>query len=610
MNKSTQLIHLQRFIVGDSFTAEFERQRQLIALIEQLGHSQVLLHVDFIADELELKKQLSSSCSFEFEPLTLINPYKLMIFNLDYELAKQPLILSAGEQPGTLVNDQGTIIVETIGNQTKYYNFAGEQVVEVEKVNDETFISCTINTNYYVFSSAFQFMFTVLRCLIEQQHNWLIINSIEGYLPQFNSWQYTNMRHLFVLSSSPFKAQSSDFKNHWLKSLFTASPEVLIYSPNYQVAKLHKRISYLPLNELDEHSKQISSNLWNQLLSFEQPTSIATTSQPKFSLFKRSKSKPEDSHYFIDQINLEQFDPSSEQITITSFSPEILFEARTDSKIRAIIKKLEFNDYILSHNCNLSSTFIKRQFYLEQLANNLESGQFVENQIHWTEEQFGNPRKMLVIFSSLPPMTKYYSANMLERCFNPNNPRISEHIPNDVVVVRIADINGIYGSYYTNTTNFPDYEQRIGEVLQSIQKKYHLDNTDITLYGGSKGGYGALIHGLSHGYRVLALDPITTMKVYNHSCDLHYMQDIEVIDRFTHLQQLVTSTNSDYVYILVSSTGNYQTKENAYIALKLHNLNNKIKVIDLRLDTIKSHPEVTSKSLSIQNALFNKVLLT
>lgn len=607
MNKSTKLIHLQRFILQDSFETEFNKQQSLIELVQKLGYQQVLLHVDFLANEIADTNQLSTDLRFDFSQVKLLNPYKLMIFNFDYNQALEPLRLSPGKDNGTFVNDQGVVIVKMVGHLTTYYNFEGEPVVEVEQIGNETYISCTINTDYYVFSSAFQFMFTCLRYLIEQQDEWLVVNSLEAYLPQFNSWQYENMRHLFVLHNSPFKPNTTEFRSHWLKSLFTTDSRAIICSPNYQVTKLHSRVRYLPTVSQDSKSDQCINHLWTELLTFEQQ--IVSESSSKFSLFKRSKPKASDNHYFINQIDFNNFEPDVDQLTITSNTPEILYEARTDSKIRNIIKKLEVNDYILASSDNLTSTFIKRPSYIANLAEGLDEGQFVENQIHWTEEQFGSPKKMLVIFSSLPPMTKYYSSNMLERCFNPNNPRISEHIPTDVVVVRIADINGIYGSYYTNTTNFPDYEKRIGEVLQSIQSKYQLANTDVTLYGGSKGGYGALIHGLNLNYRVLACDPITTMKVYNHSCDLHYMQNLESIDRFSRLQQLVTATNSDYVYILVSSTGNYQTKENAYIASKLHNLNNNIKIIDLQLSSIKSHPEVTSKSLSIQNALFNKILL-
>ena len=119
---------------------------------------------------------------------------------------------------------------------------------------------------------------------------------------------------------------------------------------------------------------------------------------------------------------------------------------------------------------------------------------------------------LLVVFSSigeeihLPDMTRF---------FNQSFKTISKFIPKDIGILRIADLGGVVGAFYMNTNYQSNNEFLVSEFLASSMKNKNIRPDRTVFYGASKGGTGALLHGIKLGVKVATVDPIVS--------DHHYL---------------------------------------------------------------------------------------
>ncbi|MEX5913733.1 accessory Sec system protein Asp2 [Staphylococcus ureilyticus] len=81
----------------------------------------------------------------------------------------------------------------------------------------------------------------------------------------------------------------------------------------------------------------------------------------------------------------------------------------------------------------------------------------------------------------------------------------------NVYTMRIMDLNVSHGSHYISTSNFPDYEKNIQLSILNLIEKLNIKKENVVLYGGSKGGTGALYHGAALDLKTLAVDPIVNI---------------------------------------------------------------------------------------------------
>lgn len=277
--------------------------------------------------------------------------------------------------------------------------------------------------------------------------------------------------------------------------------------------------------------------------------------------------------------------------------------ARIDRKAYDVIKELVRQDYTYFHQRGTVSRFIKRPLVKTMWRKVLENEIQFKNDVYWTEQVVGeHVENAVVVFSSLPPQDKYFSHRMYDRCFNQNNPRISQYLRNNTVYIRIADLNCMYGSYYLNTTNYPNYEAELSEAFLSLQSKYRLQNSQILMYGSSKGGTGAFLFSQKHNYKCLVCDPIINMDTYNDDNDLHYLKGMELEHRFDKFKQLPSGTNRR---IVIASE---RIQCNFPILHKLHRETENFEIVNLKFEYIKNHPDVTLKTLNYQNMFMNELL--
>lgn len=215
------------------------------------------------------------------------------------------------------------------------------------------------------------------------------------------------------------------------------------------------------------------------------------------------------------------------------------------------------------------------------------------------------PNKLLVVFSSVnSPIYKPH----LDRMFTKNFSSIGKYVAEDTMIMRIADLGGVTGSYYLNSKYLPFNENNIQKLIKEIQFKNKIKK--VVLLGASKGGSAALYHGMKGGYDFVAVDPIVTddyyFKKFN---DLHFMRNVCMISKQESFEKLLIdhdwqSTKINRVLITSKKSPQYEYLSKILFDKYLGNFS-----VYINSDpAIKDHPDVSPKSLMTTTSLVNKCL--
>lgn len=149
-------------------------------------------------------------------------------------------------------------------------------------------------------------------------------------------------------------------------------------------------------------------------------------------------------------------------------------------------------------------------------------------------------KKMLVLFNS---SLNLMSVSALDRQAPENNySSLHKFLCENTILLRIADSNLISGSYYQNTKNFLDYEVKIQELIKKIAFENDIPLSNIVCYGTSKGGIGALTHGLLGNYPVVVFDPMINREEFLVNGDEHFCFDLIPIDFTEKINFLLANT--------------------------------------------------------------------
>lgn len=149
-------------------------------------------------------------------------------------------------------------------------------------------------------------------------------------------------------------------------------------------------------------------------------------------------------------------------------------------------------------------------------------------------------KKLLVWF---PGLLSYNHGNARDNFFPNPFEGITGSIAKNTVVLRIADSNLINGSYYLNTPNFRDYEQNIQELIAKTAEEEGILRENILCAGSSRGGMGALYHGLLGNYALVSMDPVVDRSPWLQSADVQLMFDCIPVSFVDKLNQLLEKTN-------------------------------------------------------------------
>lgn len=156
-----------------------------------------------------------------------------------------------------------------------------------------------------------------------------------------------------------------------------------------------------------------------------------------------------------------------------------------------------------------------RQEEIPKLWHRVRNGelQVSENGIIHTLEMEASyaPEALLVIFSS---MADVYNKTSLMRYFEQNLRSASKHLPANTAILRIADIGGVVGGFYMPTSYDPDAASKIRQLITQTMLELNISPSRTVLYGGSKGGTGALYQGLLAGLKCVSVDPVINDEYY------------------------------------------------------------------------------------------------
>lgn len=170
------------------------------------------------------------------------------------------------------------------------------------------------------------------------------------------------------------------------------------------------------------------------------------------------------------------------------------------------------------YKCNDSLSTFVRHSTIPKIWPRVLNGQIVVNAdgLYYSvksEPGWGEARSLIVVFSS---MAMPYDGPTLSRYFEQNFSSIAKHVGGGLNILRIADLDGVLGGFYSPTTFVPDRMERVTRLIEHVAEDLGVPDSRVILYGASKGGTGALLYGLTndHGWKAIAVDPVVDDRHY------------------------------------------------------------------------------------------------
>jgi len=220
----------------------------------------------------------------------------------------------------------------------------------------------------------------------------------------------------------------------------------------------------------------------------------------------------------------------------------------------------------------------------------------------------GRARRLLVIFCSISPVDQMYEAGFSARYFARNLSQAPKYMPWDTAILRIADLGGVVGAFYTDTLAQPDNEARISALIAKVIADLGIAMDHVVLYGASKGASGALLHSLRTGLNAVCVEPILADDYYvRRYRDSHFTRGVFPRDKRELFTGLLAADCPAARRVLIHSRQSPQLPYIQQIAMASRQ-GRDIAFIDVQNPAIKDHPDVAPASLGLQVTLLNQLL--
>lgn len=262
------------------------------------------------------------------------------------------------------------------------------------------------------------------------------------------------------------------------------------------------------------------------------------------------------------------------------------------------VTKLLKNDYILHGSSGSSFRFIKRK---------LLNGIYPKfKDVHYRiippkDKKVYGPNRLLVRMLSY---TNQNALSTFDRNFQEDFQSLKNSIIKNTYILEIGDINLISGSFYSNTDNFPDYQQQIGELIKFIANKYNISSKRIVMYGASRGATGALFNGALNNYKIVATDPVIDGQAWFNMNDRHFTAGVRKVNLIDDISSALEKDTlpKDNAFIIGDSKVGVTFLPNMQLP------SNKVTKVDVNMDVFE-HASLNSKSVPIQLSLINYLLI-
>ena len=220
----------------------------------------------------------------------------------------------------------------------------------------------------------------------------------------------------------------------------------------------------------------------------------------------------------------------------------------------------------------------------------------------------GPARRLLVIFSSMSATDQVFEAGFSARYFAPNMRQARKYMPWDTAILRIADLGGVVGAFYTDTIGQPDNEARVSALVAKVIADLAISHNNVVLYGASKGASGALLHSLRLGLNLVCVEPILADDYYVRTHrDSHFTQGLFPQDKRELFTHLLSTTEDDASRIVILSRRSPQYPYIRQVAMDSL-MAPRIGFIDVQDPAIQDHPDVSPATLGLQVTLLTQML--
>lgn len=292
----------------------------------------------------------------------------------------------------------------------------------------------------------------------------------------------------------------------------------------------------------------------------------------------------------------------------------ILKAAHQDSTIRTMVNALAQRGYYVYHTKDSVSRFVRDEHIPKMWHSVLDGTYSVSDDgvIHIVEHPLTAvpPRKLIVVFSSIGDIFN----EGLFRYFTRNYRSIQKFVPQDAAILRIADVGGVVGGFYLNTTYRPDNAERISALIEQKRLELGLTKDDVVTYGASKGATGALFHAVRNGYKSVSVEPIVNDQYYESAFgDTHFTGGGNFPrTKETVFEELISEhkgrlmSRSEVSAPRIAVIYSEQSPQFPYLnALLAQNALSDITLVNVSHPNIKDHPDVSPASLNLTATFLN-----
>jgi hypothetical protein len=210
-------------------------------------------------------------------------------------------------------------------------------------------------------------------------------------------------------------------------------------------------------------------------------------------------------------------------------------------------------------------------------------------------------------------MSPINSKPRLIRYFRPSFAKLMKYVPRNTAILRIADVGGVKGAFYLDTSYLPDNSSRIQRLIQAIIDEHRIEAENVVLFGASKGGTGAFYHGLSGGWKFVAVDPILSDSWHvDHENDYHFTTGgIFPRSKQEVFAELIGRTSANphsalYSSVIVTSS---RSPQYTYTADLIQPIKDRLTVLNSYNPEIVKHPNVAPKTIYSQVLAINNLLV-
>ncbi|MDJ0356571.1 XcbB/CpsF family capsular polysaccharide biosynthesis protein [Paenarthrobacter sp. PH39-S1] len=288
--------------------------------------------------------------------------------------------------------------------------------------------------------------------------------------------------------------------------------------------------------------------------------------------------------------------------------------ARRDLEVKQVVSRLAMNGFYV-YRITESSSRLVRDDVIAALWHRVKEGEFTVNDdnvvfSYTAPALLSSSPRLLVIFSSMS--APIYKPNLM-RYFEQNFRTAQKYMPQDTAILRIADIGGVVGAFYLDTARDPGNTKRIQRLITETALNNEIALSDVLLYGASKGGTGALYHGLTGGFKTVAVDPIVSDEYYLHRYnDSHFTADgvfNEPKDAvFKRLVNRNIESDSRLTGEPTTASVIYSERSPQYSAIETilaSQLSGRLAFFNCINPKIQDHPDVSPNSLNTATMLMN-----